>query len=149
MLHLPYDQSLELDIDDSHYDNSGPAFLEFTGESSDNAFAAVTVYADPNQTQVLVSKSNLAINPVPPSGPAGYYYFQFDLKASNPNKGSRDNAGYIPGTYTFSFVPSSTLPLSGTISDPHKHITGDDSEWTADVPHPEEAETTGAASAGG
>jgi hypothetical protein len=146
-LDLPYDQSLDLDIDDTHYAN-GTAILQFTEDNDDNALAAVTVYADPNQTQAIVSKSNLAINSVPPPGLAGSYYFQFNLSASNPNKSSRDNAGYIPGTYTFSFVPSSRLPLSGTISDPHKHITGDDSEWTADVPHPEEAETTGAASAG-
>jgi hypothetical protein len=106
----------------------------------------VTVYADADPTKELVSKPKLRLEPGPSTSD---YTFNFDLSASNPNKAGRDHAGYIPGTYTFSFAPSGTLRLSGRLSDPHKHITGDDSQWTADVQHPEEAETTEAASAGG
>lgn len=144
-VNLPYDQIMDLAILDSNYSKSGPATLEFTQNDHGESEAVIQVYADANKTQLIVDKTE-KIRAVPPPGPDGNYYFQFTLHAGNPNGPLRETAGYIPGSYNFSFAPVAEPPVSGLLTDPHRRPTGTDVEWTAEKPTPEEAD---AATAGG
>jgi hypothetical protein len=132
---LPYDKTLQLKIDNTNYKNCGPMSIVFAFDPSETPTATVKVHDKLNPTERLVNKAQLRIEPAPPSGRKGEYYFQFDLSDNNPLKGKRDKAGFLPGTYTFNFIPSDSLPLKGTVSDPHKE--GDESGWTAEIPREE------------
>ena len=140
---LPYGQTLELGISDSHYANSGPATIEFSENDHGEPQASVQVYADVAQTQLIVNKTE-NVRAVPPPGPAGDYYFQFTLHGGGPDGPLRISAGYIPGSYNFSFTPSADPPISGLLTDPHRRPTEDDVEWTAEKPTPEEADVAAA-----
>jgi len=142
-VNLPYDQTMELAILDNNYSNSGPATLEFTQNDHGEAEATIQVYADAGKTQLIVDKTQ-KVHAVPPPGPDGDYYFQFTIHAGGPNGPPRQTAGYIPGSYNFSFTPVAEPPIAGLLTDPHKRPTNDDVEWTAEKPTPEEADAAAA-----
>lgn len=129
---LPYNRTLQLKIDNINYEDCGPMSISFALDPAQNPTATVEAQDKLNPTERLVNKPQLRIAPGPPSGRKGEYYFQFDLSDTNPLKVKRDQAGFLPGTYTFNFIPSDSLPLKGTVSDPHKE--GDESGWTAEIP---------------
>ncbi|HZE72467.1 MAG TPA: hypothetical protein VE135_23390 [Pyrinomonadaceae bacterium] len=144
-IELPYGQTLELGISDSHYANSGPATVEFTQNDKSEPQATVQVYADAAKTQLIVDKTD-KVHPVPPPGIDGDYYFQFTIHAGGANGPLRATAGYIPGSYNFAFAPAADPPITGLLTDPHRRPTEDDVEWTAEKPTPEDVD---AAKAGG
>jgi len=138
-IELPYGQTLELGIADSHYANSGPSTIVFTQDDKNEPQATVQVYADAAKSELIVDKTE-KVRPVPPPGIDGDYYFQFTLHGGGPNGPLRDSAGYIAGSYNFSFTPAGDPPISGLLTDPHRRPTQSDVEWTAEKPTPEEVD---------
>lgn len=130
---LPIGKNFEVTIDSPNYPADSPAALSITEEEGKAvARYVVGLTSNPILDEIL---------DITPSAAIGEVQFRFSLNPATPEQ---IEAGYIQGTYTFSFAPPGSAPKSfkGRLKDPHRSPTDEEADWTAKGtgPIPDETE---------